>query len=389
MKILYTSEYSGNNICGVYSRVKDEAEYMHSKGHEVFIFSTNINKSGGYLPDYEWMDESMHCFRFKPMFRLSENASWWAGGKFRETLLKIKPDIIICNTYRHLETSVCLDLSKKLGIPCVLVTHAPFLEPGIRGKVLSAATWLYDRLFCRINEFNGVFSISRWEKPYLEKLGLWLPPCYVPNALPDELFKKYNICSKNITPKTSILFLGRIAPIKDIPTLLKALELAETPYKLTLAGPFDKEYRDKLVMMMEVLGIQKQTCFTGSIDNMADKIELLDSNDIFVLPSLREGMPIALLEAMARGKIVISSRNQGAKEIISHGENGFLFEIRSPESLHMQLCQIESLTTKELQKISESAIRTAEQFKASKIYPETEKIYLSLISNERKKNVAI
>jgi galacturonosyltransferase len=379
MRLLYTTEYSGPNICGVWNRVKAEGRWMHAQGHEVFIFSTNINKNGGRLPHYEWMDESMHCFRFKPMFRLSENASWWAGGRFKEYLLKIKPDIIICNTYRHLETTEALDISKRLNIPCVLVTHAPFLKPGIRSRGLSIAAWLYDKLCCRLNEFSKIFAISNWELPYLQKLGA-KEIAYVPNAIPDEMFQKANIHSKNRT----ILFLGRIAPIKDLPTLLRAMTATEYQNKLTIAGPFDKDYRDYLVRMMDDLGIQEQTCFTGSIDNLKDKIQLIKEHDLFILPSKREGMPQALLEAMALGRICISSNNQGAKEIIEDGINGFLFEVGNIEHLRDIIDKVNSMKSDELNRISAAARKTAEQFKASSIYSMTEKAYGQIIEGYNK-----
>jgi len=52
----------------------------------------------------------------------------------------------------------------------------------------------------------------------------------------------------------------------------------------------------------------------------------LAAADIFVLPSLWEGLPIGLLEAMAMGKTIIASRVDGTKEIIEHGVNGWLVE---------------------------------------------------------------
>jgi len=376
MKILYTTEYSGPNICGVWTRVKNEIEYMAKQGHQIIIFSTDINKDGGSLLPYERMAENIHVYRFKPMFRLSENASWWANGDFKEKIKALSPDIIICNTYRHLETSVCLDIAEKLNIPCCLVTHAPFLESGVRSKALSVATWLYDRLFCRLNQFSKIFAISKWEIPYLLNLGAKNEKIiYVPNALPNKLLESDN---KAYQKGNKLLFLGRITPIKDIPTLLNALSLGSSEKRhITLAGPIDKEYKKKLNQMY------KHIDWHEPIYDIDEKIKLIEQHDIFILPSKREGMPQALLEAMARGKIIISSRNQGALEIVN-GTNGFLFDIGNPEQLYKQLCQINSMTEEELQRISESARQTAMEFAASKIYPRTEEIYLSLISNKNK-----
>jgi glycosyltransferase involved in cell wall biosynthesis len=377
MKILYLSEYSAPNICGVWTRVCSEARYMAKKGHKIFIFSTNINKSGGILPAYEKF-EGMNIFRFKPLLRISENSSFWAGKQFRKRFLEIKPDIVICNTYRHPESIVALKLSKKLNIPCILVTHAPFLEKGVRRKSLGLAVWIYDRIYGRkLKEFSKIFSIAKWELPYLLELGAPKNKIeYIPNTIPDELFRK-----KAILDMHKILFLGRIAPVKDIETLLKAMKLTGSKYKLILAGPTDKEYDIKLNQMIINLKIKNNVKFTGPIYDLSKKIKLIQGSGIFVLPSKREGLPQSLLEAMALGRICISSKNQGAKEIISDGKNGFLFEISNEKQLSEKII---SLKNHNLNSISKNAVLTAKKFSASEIFPKTERIYSGLV---RKKSL--
>jgi glycosyltransferase involved in cell wall biosynthesis len=373
MKILYTTEYKGNKIDGVWTRVRNESEWMKKHGHEVFICAAE------------------DC---RPKYRLSDNASVWDFKKLRKIIWNYHPDIIICNTYRHLETNECVLIAKAMNIPCILVTHAPFLESGIRNKLLSFATKIYDKIFglegysC---DFSKIFAISNWEMPYLHKLGADKSRIqYVPNAIPDELFTAC-VNEKRMQTKTKLLFLGRVAPVKDIPTLLKAMSLLDKDkYSLTIAGPFEKEYRDFLVQGMKELGIlDYDISFIGSIDNLKDKIELIDKHNIFVLPSLREGMPQTLLEFMARGKIVISSRNQGALEIIKDGNNGLLFDIGNEKQLAEKISMTEDLSYSDLDFISSNARKTAEQFKASKIYPETEKIYLSLLKSSTQKPKSI
>jgi glycosyltransferase involved in cell wall biosynthesis len=372
MKILYLSEYSNPNICGVWTRVCNEARYMAKKGHKIFIFSTNINKSGGTLPKYEKF-EGMSIFRFSPKFRISENASFWAGKEFKKKFLEIKPDIVICNTYRHPESMAALKLSKKLKIPCILVTHAPFLEKGIRNPVIDLIVKIYDMVYGKKSkEFTKIFAIAKWEMPYLSELGISKSKIeYVPNTIPDELFRKKSGIDIN-----KITFLGRIAPVKDIETLLRAMKLIDNKYNLTLAGPAAKEYGKYLNQAIKALKIENKVKFTGPVYDLNKKIKLLQSAGIFVLPSKREGLPQSLLEAMALGRICISSRNQGAKEIITDKKNGFLFNIGDEQ----QLSEIISALGKyNLKKISKNAVHTAENFSASRIFSKTEKIYLNLV----------
>ena len=68
-----------------------------------------------------------------------------------------------------------------------------------------------------------------------------------------------------------------------------------------------------------------------------DVIELLKSSDCFVFPSRREGLPVALVEAMACGLSVIASNIRGSADLIQDGINGFLFDLKDEESIRQCL----------------------------------------------------
>ncbi|MBD3252181.1 glycosyltransferase, partial [Candidatus Pacearchaeota archaeon] len=113
-----------------------------------------------------------------------------------------------------------------------------------------------------------------------------------------------------------------------------------------------------------------------------EKIKKLKEADAFVLPSLREGMPQSLLESMALGLVPISSKNQGAKEIIDE-KNGFLFEIKAKDELKKILKDIRKINAL---KLRENARKTAENFSEKKVMKNIEKIYLELINKHPSKS---
>ena len=362
MRIAFFTEYSWPNIDGVWNRVYNESIYL-KKRHKIFVFSSNLLKPSSVLKPEETY-QGISLFRF-PVRRITENASFWPAKQVIEKLEKIKPDIIVCNN-RHPEVKIAMSYAQEKRIPCLLITHAPFLEKGIRNPFLNLLVKMYDKTL-DYNRFDKILAITRWEIPYLLKLGVKKDKIvYMPNPIPDAFFKK----KKKITKKNrKLIFLGRITEIKDIETLLLALGTEE----LELVGPISDEYRQKLNRIIR--NLQLKVHFSPPIYNLKEKIKKLLSADIFVLPSKREGMPQSLLEAMALGLVPVASKNQGAKEIVNE-KNGFLFDISSSSQLRQILDKIKN---RDLSKISLEARKTAENFKSSKIMKEIEKLYVSLV----------
>jgi len=85
------------------------------------------------------------------------------------------------------------------------------------------------------------------------------------------------------------------------------------------------------------LKIEKTVIFAGERNDMP---EILFSIDIFVLPSLREGLPLTILEAMACGRPVIATNVGGIPEAVKDGENGILVYPKDPEALYRAMNEL-------------------------------------------------
>lgn len=121
--------------------------------------------------------------------------------------------------------------------------------------------------------------------------------------------------------------VGRLQPVKDHATLLRAfsLLLAERPdlrprLRLTVVG--DGPLMNELRGLAESLRIAEATFFPGALENIADALRTID---VFALPSLNEGISNTILEAMATGVPVVASAVGGNPELVADGTSGRLF----------------------------------------------------------------
>jgi glycosyltransferase involved in cell wall biosynthesis len=115
-----------------------------------------------------------------------------------------------------------------------------------------------------------------------------------------------------------VLTVARLDKQKGLDCLLEAAALVPEA-RFVLAG--DGPERARLVAQAHALGLNDQVVFLGY---RRDIPELLASCDLFVLPSLFEGLPLSILEAMAAGKPVIASAINGTDEAVFHGKTGLL-----------------------------------------------------------------
>ncbi|HXG66155.1 MAG TPA: glycosyltransferase [Blastocatellia bacterium] len=157
----------------------------------------------------------------------------------------------------------------------------------------------------------------------------------------------------------TILFVGRLCPIKGVPVLLKAAERLNGA-RVIIAG--DGESRAKLEAMARRLSVK--ATFLGRID-AAQRERLFSLCDVAVIPSLAlpdgrtEGRPVVCLEVMAAGLPVIASRTGGLAEIITDGYNGLLFAPGDDRMLSEKL-QLVLSDSNLRQALARNACRTAE-----------------------------
>jgi len=324
MKILILCQFS-KGICGVWSRARLDAQNLAEEGNEVFIFSSNaIKGESGKAPAEDSIGNiKIKRYDFKKLG--GESFMKW-DNKWLDDAREFKPDLVMAHCYRHLHTTEAL----KVGCPVTLITHAPFVEDNRTRSFLSTlAVKFYDAFIGprTINKFDKILAIAKWEVPYLKALGAEESRIEIqPNPIQKEFYSQaLGKC------KRDILFLGRVSPIKDIETLIRAAKLVPE-FLFDIVGPLEEDYGLKLKALIKELNVDN-VHFEEPVYDIEKKIEVIDNHKIFVLPSIREGLPTALIEALARKRICIASDNEGNKEVLEEKPNSFIFKIGDYEEL--------------------------------------------------------
>jgi glycosyltransferase involved in cell wall biosynthesis len=135
-----------------------------------------------------------------------------------------------------------------------------------------------------------------------------------------------------------ILAVGRLVPQKDYPTLLRAFAglRRSHPCRLVILG--EGPLRQSLAGLCEDLGIAQDVQFMGFVPN---PFPYMRHCTVFVLSSQYEGLPGALIQAMACGAAVVATDcDSGPREVIEHGVNGLLVPVGDPEALQGAVSRI-------------------------------------------------
>ena len=126
------------------------------------------------------------------------------------------------------------------------------------------------------------------------------------------------------TSVIKLLYLGRLSPEKGVDYLIQAARILKERGRrthLTIIG--DGISRDSLKDLVSGLGMDDDISFLGKISDRQQIYEIMDQCHIYVIPSITEGMPRSLIEAMSRGMVAIGSNTGGIPELL---DKAFLFQ---------------------------------------------------------------
>jgi len=170
----------------------------------------------------------------------------------------------------------------------------------------------------------------------------------------------------------------RLVPLKGVVDLLRAVAPLRSEFpglRLEIAG--SGPLQGDLELEADRLGLTKHIRFLGW---RRDIRSVLRNWDIFVIPSLDEGLPMAVLDAMAEGLPVVGTSVGGIPELIDDGRTGFLVPPRDPEALTQRLRGLISEPERRRAQGAAGRERVRSQFSVDQMVSQIRAIYDSLIT---------
>lgn len=309
----------------------DQAGWFHVRGHKVtaaFFYDRDdlYEKWQGIFPFPIVNLSSFHKGQGVIKNGLSILRGLWSLWKL---LRSEKFDVI--ETFTHDSNMLALPIAWAAHIPTRIATHHGIVE-GIRPWREKLHAWMINH-----NLAQCIVAVSAMTRQKLLEEGIQanriivipngITPIKIENVDRTEVRKEAGIEADDIF----LLAVGRLVHSKAHELLIAAMPavLKKIPnVKVGICG--DGVLRSKLEEQIHSLGLSDSVKLLGQSDYVT---KFLASADVFVMPSLWEGLPIALLEAMSAGLPVIATKVEGIEEVVMEGEHGILVPVGDVKAL--------------------------------------------------------
>lgn len=282
--------------------------------------------------------------------------------KLRKLFKETKPDVI--HTHRYVMEYV-IPASIGLKAKKIHTLHS------IASKENTKFGRTINHVFFKINKVIPIALSEKVQQTIVTEYGMTkekIPIIYNGVDIKKNLHKE----SYRVGEELKLIHIGRFALAKNHTMLLDAVQQINLEYgnlSLTLVG--DGELKDEVYRYAKEHGMLDYVNFAGTTNNI---YEFLKDSDAFILPSIYEGMPMTLIEAMGYGMPIIASNVGGIPNMITDNYNGILIE-PTVDSICDGIKKIIDGGEEIRQKLGKNAIVSSSRFSSIKMAEEYLKIY--------------
>ena len=233
------------------------------------------------------------------------------------SLQKLNPDLVHASLTLSPLDFLLPEICQELNIPLVATFHPPF-DSKIRNLKSSTQYLTYQLYAPFLSHYDSTIVFSEIQRDLLVKLGVTQEKiAIIPNGVDTEKYSPgYSNLKYQLQTKKLFVYQGRIATEKNVEALLKAWKHSAMgdDSKLLIVG--DGHLRASL---QPYYGKEHNIIWFGFVAEEARRIDILRAADVFILPSLVEGLSISLLEAMACSVACIATDAGADGEVLDRG----------------------------------------------------------------------
>jgi glycosyltransferase involved in cell wall biosynthesis len=363
--ILFSHRWRGGRAGGAEIHAIDLIKGLAAKGHSIVFVTGKIDEgcrrgpADGVAEHFELPFHSINPFDKLQVHR-------------RLAMIAAEHQIEIVHAHHQTGAYVADQLWRRKHTPYVVTVHGPW-----HSAPFKKANYKAFRRLIAVSDFLQHLLVTRFRVPpeRIRMIHNGVDPRRfegVPSAEAACFRAAFRVGADEIV----LSLIGRIAKAKGHFDLLHALKLLplDLPYRCIIVG--EGKERGRLERLAESLGLSRKVTFCGYQSNIP---VVLAATNILLLPSHREGLPLAIVEAMLSHVPVIAASVGGVPEIITHGQNGLLFQAGDTATLSTLIGQLVG-DTDSRQRLAQAGHRTAsERFLAGRMVEETEAYYQGII----------
>jgi len=349
LKVLICSDYLPPSDGGVENVIARLTEGLIKDDIDVHVFSLIAPGHPPVNLPEEVTVHSANAFDFRRYLGVQSKLSLSAIPKLYRLIRSLHPDIIHLHNRFFYTTPLGYLLARVTRFDGTIVTTTHLEKiTGITG-IAGTVARVYEQTVGRA-VFNGsdhVIAVSEASARHAESLGANESTTHVvPNGVDTEVFHP----PEQMVEDPRIIYVGRLVENKGPQDLIAALpnvieKHPDLAVHIVGSGPLE----EKLRRQVKRLRIDDQVCFAGRVESVSEEMR---KAQVFCRPSLTEGLPLTLLEAMATGIPPVVTPVAGVPEVVTDGETGILVPPRDPSALARWLVdlfdqpeEIESLGT--------------------------------------------
>jgi glycosyltransferase involved in cell wall biosynthesis len=348
------------NAGGISSYILNLAGGLVSRGHKVYVGSGG----GGWLSRLKRYNLEHIYLPLRTKSIISPKL-FFAYVVLGRILKEKKIDIIHSQT--RVSSVLALWVSKKTSIPFVYTAHG-FLNPRWGRRTFPCFGKLVIAISQPVREhLLRNFGLSE-ERIRLVHNGIDITRPQASGLRPQELKKEYGLKDGPVAG-----IIARLSEVKGHKYLLMAMKkvIAEIPdAQLLIVG--EGSIKKDLQGLVQELGIIRNVYFIPAV---SDTVEPLSVMDVFVMPSLEEGLGLSIMEAMLAGVPVAATDAGGITTLVKDNQTGIL--VKPADAYNLALAIIELLKNKEKARRLSGSARDliVREFSLEKMAEETEKVY--------------